>query len=190
MTTRRFPGTMQDFSQRVSAVIAELNWKGKILKIDFSAGRSLAIILDPHGPQPSFFAGSPAKAEPLQIADYIGDVSQGGSCNAEVLQFIPHCHGTHTECVAHLDRSTGNVLDLIDQKPCLARLVTVRSTPVDGFATLTLEDLKEQLGAIDELGDEWGPEAIIIRTLPNDEGKVCRDYEREPNYPVLSREAI
>ncbi len=167
-------------------MIAELNWKNKLLKIDFSAGRSLAIILDPHGPQPSFFAGTPAKAVPLQIADYIGDVTQGGSCNAEVLQFVPHCHGTHTECVAHLDRSTGNVLDLIDQKPCLARLVTVRSNPVDGYATLTLEDLKEQLGPMDELG----PEAIIIRTLPNDEGKLCRDYEREPDYPVLCKEAI
>ncbi len=176
-------------------MIGRLQSHGLNLSIDFSAGRSLAITLDPDGPQPSFFAGKRARTSPLRVGDYIGDVSLGGSCNADVLEFIPHCHGTHTECWAHLDKSAGHVLDIIDQQPCLARLITLQGTPAcdkgENKTILTLEELRKALGH----GQTGHPkpltgDALIIRTLPNPVEKMCRDYALEPSYPVLSAAAI
>ena len=44
-----------------------------------------------------------AKSTPL---NYNGlskaSVRDGGSCNADQITLIPHCHGTHTECVGHI----------------------------------------------------------------------------------------
>ncbi len=132
------------------------------------------------------------------MGDYIGDVSLGGSCNAEVLEFVPHCHGTHTECRAHLDKSAANVLDVIDQQPCLAQLVTLEGNRAENSREsypvalgmdeilLTLEELLQQLdSSIDLLAD-----ALVIRTLPNEPEKMTRDYALKPSYPVLSNEAI
>jgi arylformamidase len=165
---------------------AELQWHRFNLHIDFSAGNSLAITLDPHGPQPSFFAPAPARSSPLRHGDYIGDIDLGGSCNAEVLEFAPHCHGTHTECRSHIDNSGGHVLDIIDQQPCLARLVSLNAVHDGNEITLTLEGLQEQLGQIDNLNEA----ALLIRTLPNSVDKCSRDYALEPAYPVLSSEAM
>lgn len=179
-------------------MIAELEWQGYHLRVDLARGKSVAIPLDPHGAQPSFFADAPARARPLRIGDYIGDVAQGGSCNAEWIEFVPHCHGTHTECIAHLNSDAGNVLELIDQQPCLARLVTLNGTAVEqcrdsyavdldpGETLLTLDELRSQADT------EGGPEiaALLIRTMPNEAEKMTRDYAQSPSYPVLSNEAM
>ena len=179
-------------------MIATIDGFARPLAIDFSAGVSLAIPLDPNGPQPSFFAGDRAHARPLKNGDYIGDVAQGGSCNADVLEFTPHCHGTHTECVAHLDRSAGHVLDIIDQRPCLACLVTLEGTPPasseehypveldDAERLLTRRELEEKLAAV----EIPGALALVVRTLPNPPAKKFRDYATEPAYPLFSTEAM
>lgn len=40
-------------------------------------------------------------------ADFVGDVSAGGSCNVDVLKINPHCSTTHTETLLHIvDRQT------------------------------------------------------------------------------------
>jgi kynurenine formamidase len=167
-------------------MIASLNWGDIGLHIDLTAGCSIAITLDPHGSQPSFFAGQAANAKPLAIGDYIGDVHQGGSCNAEVLEFIPHCHGTHTECRSHVDHSGHHVLDVIDQQPCLARLVTLSGTKSGSETVLEKEELQEKLS----VPSNFSESALIIRTLPNDSAKQYRDYSQTPGYPVLSSAAI
>jgi arylformamidase len=169
-------------------MIAELPWHDCRLHIDFSAGQSLAITLDPHGPQPSFFAGERARSKPLRIGDYVGDVSQGGSCNAEVLEFIPHCHGTHTECRAHLDHSAGKVLEIIDQQPGLARLISLKGRQSGNGKGNTLE--LEDILAIPGIASGPRLDALIIRSLPNQEEKKSRDYSIDPDYPVLSDEAM
>lgn len=177
---------------------AELRWHGEDIRIDLGRGKSLAINLDPHGLQPSFFAPGPATTRPLQVGDYIGDVAQGGSCNAEVLEYIPHCHGTHTECRAHLQKDAGHVLDLIDQKPCLAALISLHGTAAGETeeSGVSRTQPKERLLTLDELrthADAFTThriDALIIRTLPNDDSKRQRNYADAAAYPVLSRESI
>jgi arylformamidase len=162
-------------------VYATVNWNDRELTIDYSAGRSLAIPLIPDGPQPAFFSSSAAYSEPIVEGAFIGDVRQGGSCNAEIVHWAPHCHGTHTECIGHILADRVNVLETIDTQPVLARLVTCH----DDHGVISADRLQQALenGCNDH-------EALIIRSLPNSAAKLNRDYQAEPDFPVLDSEAV
>lgn len=43
-----------------------------------------------------------ATRKPFASGDFVGAVHRGGPCNVEQLDWIPHCHGTHTETAAHI----------------------------------------------------------------------------------------
>jgi len=179
-------------------VIARIEWQGSELAVDLARGRSLAIKLDPHGAQPSFFASQPASAEIMRNEDYVGAVSLGGSCNAEIIQHIPHCHGTHTEGSGHISEYGVPVQELIYPTPTLARLVTLSGTPVKdcdehypvaGSAEMQLLTLAELTGHQADQCLSLG-EALLVRTLPNPADKTSRDYSAQPGYPVFSTEAL
>ncbi len=158
---------------------------GHTLRIDLLAGTPIAIPLDPHGPQPTFFTDVPASARPLRSGDYVGDVRLGGSCNAEVVQLVPHCHGTHTECRGHLTRERLKVQETVFTEPCLARLVSVAPrAEEDGYPCWSLDDLQ------DALDGDLPVEALVVRTLPNDPGRMSTAYEHAPPYPVFSEAAM
>ncbi len=170
---------------------------GRTIQVDFSLGESLAIPLDPHGRQPSFYAGEPASADPLRSGSYVGSVNDGGSCNAEMIRHAPHCHGTHTECIGHILPSADAVQDRIDNQPGLCRIISVQGTdPAQsneqytpglecGDRLISSEEIRRLLGP----GDIDDYHALIIRSLPNDDDKTRRDYSEQPGYPVLSRQA-
>jgi kynurenine formamidase len=170
-------------------LIARIDCNGLPIRVDFSAGRSIAIPLDPHGPQPAFFSGRPANARTLQVSGYVGDVQRGGSCNAETVEITPHCHGTHTECLGHLTEERQAVQETIYSEPVLARLASVRPGPGPGrkdsprFSRAALEDALS--------GFRSPPvEALVIRALPNDPARRFRDYMEAPDYPVLGPQAM
>jgi kynurenine formamidase len=158
---------------------AELNIRGRRLVVDFSAGHSIAIPLDPHGAQPSFFTDQPATATPLESGDFFGKVAGGGSCNAEVLSFTPHCHGTHTECMGHITHDAGVVQEMIYPGPVVALLVSLAGDPGQSINRDRVETAVN-----------LGCEALVIRTLPNNAEKCSRNYADQPAYPVLPREAM
>ena len=160
---------------------ANLAWNGRPLQVDFSAGRSLAIRLDPAGPQPAFFTSAAMRAEALCEGTFIGDVRRGGSCNAEVLHWAPHCHGTHTEGIGHILAERRAVIDSIDQEPVLACLLTIAGEA----ARITRAALESGLSGY--IGDHA---ALILRTLPNPPSKQWRNYADEPNFPVIDAEAM
>jgi hypothetical protein len=58
--------------------------------------------LDFNGAQPNAYGVERATATACEASDLIGDTRRGGSCNFEQIKFIPHCNGTHTECVGHI----------------------------------------------------------------------------------------
>ncbi|MDX1460984.1 MAG: cyclase family protein [Xanthomonadales bacterium] len=152
--------------------------------MDLSRPHDLSIHLDPGGAQPSFFADSPAVAEDLRLGDFVGSVHRGGSCNAQLLRFAPHCHGTHTECVGHLMAQPMDVLSTIETRPCPARLATVRQERIHGTPELTLEAIRSAVAEADHAT------ALIIRTLPNSPDKRYRDYAAEPAYPVIAEDGM
>ena len=169
---------------------------GRAVQVELDRPCDLALPLDPHGGQPRHFGAPTARAVPLVLGEFTGAVAQGASCNCEVLTLVPHCNGTHTECVGHLTREVVHAYRTVPKGLVPAVLLTVRPER----AGATREGTEPAPQAQDELltraalerawpGRPWTqPRAAVLRTTPNDADKATRDYSgRAPAY--LSREA-
>src|SRR4051794_37277288 len=85
----------------------------------------LSVALDFHGPQPSAYGVPPAAARPYSGDGFTLDTRAGGSCNCDMVEAIPHCHGTHTECVGHLTRERFPLAAVMPEPFVPCTLVTV-----------------------------------------------------------------
>lgn len=137
---------------------------------DLSRGISLAIPLRFDGPQPSFFGAAPASAQPVKSGAWVGDVRKGGSCNVYRYQLVPHCNGTHTECIGHMVEEPVSVADCLPGVPLPATLVSV--SPKD-----MVIDTTQLQAALLRHPQTAFHRALIIRTLPNGTDKLDRNYE-------------
>jgi kynurenine formamidase len=171
---------------------------GRRWQADLSSRVDLAIALQFPGPQPRFFAGEPARAEPLRAGSYTGEVASGASCNCGVYTLSPHCHGTHTECVGHLTDDGTQVAALTPVAPALALLVTVRPEPLGTTndepagrhdrADPVLSRASLAAAASRWAGDPWT--ALVVRTLPNDPDKCARAYDGDCPAPYFTPDAM
>ena len=158
----------------------------------------LGIPLNFDGDQVNHFGAKKAKASPMQSGGFIGDVKQGGSCNAFELHINPHCHGTHTESISHIVDELIPPYRCIDNNLIPCALVSV--SPVLGAncqdsyqPTLTADDkviTSESLIKACKSLKSGFLEALIIRTLPNDSTKTTAHYNEQHQPPFLSQEAM
>jgi kynurenine formamidase len=170
---------------------------GRRLHADFAQPLSIAIPLDFNGPQPSFYDAPVATAKPYREAGFIGDTLEGGSCNCEQLTLVPHCNGTHTECVGHVTDDRVSITDRLRGGILLALLVSVR--PVAASSTsedsdpppaptdllLTAESLESAFAA--HSGPM--PRALVVRTLPCHAARLTQAYRGAAPAPYLSQQA-
>jgi arylformamidase len=169
----------------------EFTADGRRWRAQLDAPLDLAIPLHfDGGPQPSFFVGSPARSEPLQLSGFTGSVANGASCNCAVQTLAPHCHGTHTECVGHVTHSLVTVGSLTPVAPCLALVVTVQPEALGPAAAnsaagpTAADDQVIRRAALERAAHAWlhAPfRALVIRTLPNDLSKLGRAYSGSPS---------
>ena len=157
---------------------------------------SIAMQLDFGGVQPNHFGAPPAEASALTDGRWIGDVRAGGSVNCERLSLVPHCNGTHTECVGHLTSDRLAVHEVLRGGLSLARLVSVRPEPLGETGetadpdaapdepVITRAALAAILAALPGEAD-----ALVLRTLPNDSAKLGRRYLGEAPAAYLTPEA-
>jgi kynurenine formamidase len=119
-------------------------------------------------------------------------------CNVSEITFIPHCHGTHTETVAHID-DYGVTIDRLHPPlgvPCkLVSICSKRFDQTDDTYPVHVNkwehvidyfELKTKLSNIVQNKQQ----ALVLRTLPNDESKKDRIYKQVNTYPFLTTEAI
>ncbi|MBF8291229.1 MAG: hypothetical protein HW392_56, partial [Steroidobacteraceae bacterium] len=171
--------------------------EGRRLNVDFAQPLSIAIPLDFNGPQPSFYNAPVATAKPYREAGFVGDTRAGGSCNCEQLTLVPHCNGTHTECVGHVTDDRVAITDRLRGGIVLALLVSVH--PVAASATredsdpppaatdllLTAESLASAFAA----HPGPAPCALVLRTLPIHATRLTQAYHGSAPAPYLSRQA-
>jgi hypothetical protein len=162
----------------------EFSAQGRRWRVDLGQPIDLAVPLDFAGPQPRFFAGSGARAEPLRAGSFTGSVALGASCNCATYTLAPHCHGTHTECIGHVTSSPDvAVASLTPVPPALAVLVSVLPSPLGAAATGEHEapdDLVIARHALEHAASPWRDApwtALVLRTLPNPASKRHRAYE-------------
>jgi len=162
------------------------------LKLDSFAPIDLSIPLRFNGPQPNAWGVEPATSLPVEAGDLVGDTRLGGSVNFEQYTFIPHCSGTHTECVGHITHDRISIRECLKDVLIPSRLVTVEPEPginlsYPGDRVIT----RKALAALEPFGSgnlrsaarDPQNEALILRTLPNGDWKQTAEYG-ENNIPA------
>jgi arylformamidase len=165
----------------------------------------LSIPLRFDGPQPNAYGVEPASASACVCGKLIGDTRRGGSCNFERITLVPHCNGTHTECVGHITKERISVRDCLKDVFVPAVLVSVEPALSGHDLVIDREGLKVAMmaeppasaGGIDGGSDAtFGPlayasgSALIIRTLPNDDSKLSQVYNGDNIPPYFTTEAM
>lgn len=124
---------------------------------------------------------NPPVIEPVRQGDWVGEVKQGGSVNFRNIFFNPHGHGTHTECVGHISKEFYSINQVLKTFFFKAIVITVTPEKIGEDDVITLNSM-------DQSWTGKGFEAIVIRTLPNTNAKLSRQYSNT-NPPYLHHEA-
>lgn len=120
--------------------------------------------------------------EPVKFDEWVGKVASGmSSTNFNNIQFNPHGHGTHTECLGHITHDFYSVNQALKQFFFIAELVSVELEEQEGDFVITKAAIENALKG-------KKPEAIVIRTLPNDTSKLSRKYSHT-DPPFLAEDA-
>ena len=67
----------------------------------------------------------PPKIYPAVIKNWTGSVKSGSSVNFNSIEFNPHAHGTHTECVGHITEEVHSINSCLKQFLFVAEVITV-----------------------------------------------------------------
>ena len=117
------------------------------------------------------------ETNPVVAGDFIGSTQQGGPVNFLNVKVNPHGNGTHTECVGHIAKEKFTINQSLQKFHFLAKLITVIPTKIENGDQVIF---KNQL---DDVLKKKEVEAVIIRTLPNEEDKLKRHYSgTNPTY--------
>lgn len=165
----------------MNKIITTVSFNNKSYQADLNQPIDISIPLRAGENNVNAWYVDPVRIEPVKGDGWIGDVSQGGNVNFRNIYFNPHGHGTHTECVGHISKEWISINQNITTFFAVARLITIEPQTIGDDKVITLAQIKNALG--DEI-----PEAIILRTLPNEENKLTKHYSHS-NPPYLDEAA-
>lgn len=169
-------------------------------EVDLSAPIDISIPLNFNGPQPNVYGVEPARSQACESGDLVGDTRRGGSCNFEQYTLIPHCNGTHTECVGHITHERISVADCLKDVFIPAVLISVEPAPAsatreryassfegsDAVISARLVDQGLQRSGWDRTGE---PAALVVRTHPNSDEKLAWRYDDDIP-PYFTNDAV
>lgn len=151
-------------------------------QIDFSKPIDISITLTNTDENPIAWYIEKPMIEPVRFGDWIGKVSEGSSStNFNNIFFNPHGHGTHTECLGHITKEFYSINQSLKTFFFLAELVSVEPELKGEDLVITKEQIEKALNG-------KTVEAIVIRTLPNENEKRSKKYSNT-NPPYLDEEA-
>ncbi|MDB4291863.1 cyclase family protein [Maribacter sp.] len=128
----------------------------------------------------AWYVGHP-KIEPHQEGDFIGSVAAGASTNFNNISFNPHAHGTHTECVGHITKDFHSINQNLDRYFFLAEVITIAPEKYQDDFVISKKQLQYALG-------NKKRDAVVVRTLPNLNDKMSRQYSNT-NPPYFLEQA-
>ena len=152
-------------------------------KYSIDLSKPLDISIPIHGAQSNVNAWyiGPPKITPHTDGEFIGKVSEGASTNFNDIYFNPHAHGTHTECIGHITERFHSVNNALKRFFFLAEVITIAPEKYQEDFVVSRKQLQYALG-------NKKREAVVIRTLPNTEQKLSRQYSNT-NPPYLLEQA-
>lgn len=168
-------------------MITHIEHNGQRFTIDLSQPLDISIVFHADGPR-AWYADK-MRIAPVINRYFTGSITLGGNVNFNDIHFNPHAHGTHTETVGHISRELVSIEHGLERYWWLAKLISVAPALADtdsagmkkGDSIITLEQLQQAIG--NEI-----PEALIIRTLPNNNTKQHANYSNT-NFTFMQPEA-
>jgi kynurenine formamidase len=157
-------------------MLAIIEHQHQKLTVDLGKPLDISIPMFSGQQNPNAFGIQYPEFKPFEAGGFVGSVARGGSVNCENLFINAHGNGTHTECVGHISKEHITINKSLRQFFSIAQLVTVE--PQQGVVTK----------AIVEPLLHGNAESLVIRTTPNTEDKLTRNYSgNSPVYlePVL-----
>jgi kynurenine formamidase len=143
---------------------------------------NIAIPLQSGAGNPNCFYAAAPSFVPVKTDTFIGDTQQGGVVNFFDVQYNPHGNGTHTECVGHIATERYSINDCLKESLVIAQLITI--TPEQNGTDKVI--CKQQ---IENANIQNGCSALIIRTLPNVDSKLHKNYSGQ-NPPYIAADAM
>ena len=159
---------------------ATFQYKGQDLKVNLNQPIDISIVLQSGDENPNAWYLNPPEISPVVMGEWVGSVKKGASTNFNNIWFNPHAHGTHTECVGHITEEFYSINDCLKQFYFMAEVVSVSPEQQGEDVLITKEQLEAALTSV--------PEAIVIRTLPNTNEKLTRQYSHS-NPPYMTEAA-
>jgi kynurenine formamidase len=170
------------FGINIFKVKTTINYNNATFQIDLSKPIDISIPLTNTDENPIAWYIEKPVIEPVVFGDWIGKVSEGSSStNFNNIFFNPHGHGTHTECLGHITRDFYSINQCLKQFFFTAELISVQPEKQGDDLVITKKMIEKAL-------EGKSAEAIVIRTLPNEEEKLSRKYSNT-NPPYVAEEA-
>ncbi len=158
-----------------------INLKNTPVTVDLSQPLDISIPLSGAKNNPVAWYLSTPVIQPVKQGDWVAKVSEGASVNFNNIQFNPHAHGTHTECVGHISEEFYSVNKILKQFFFLSEVISVTPQKQVEDSVITKNQLQQML-------KNKTPEAVVIRTLPNLETKKHINYSHT-NWAYLTESA-
>ncbi|MFQ5637524.1 MAG: cyclase family protein [bacterium] len=176
---------------------AEFKIASRSYFIDLDKPLDISIPLIFNGAQPNTYDVPAATASAYEDDHFIGDTRRGGGCNFEEVKIIPHCNGTHTECVGHISFERISIHTILKASFIPSTLVTVQPSNAADTADIYIPeksaaDALLTAAALEPALHNVAREflhGLIIRTLPNQVTKMSRNYTQAPP-PYFSMQAM
>lgn len=150
-------------------------------KIDFSKPIDISIPMQNSDENPIAWYLNHHIVQPVRLENWVGKVGSGSSTNFNNISFNPHAHGTHTECLGHITEKFCGINDCLKEFFFFATLISVTPEILSDDLIITKSQIEKAL-------NNQKTEALIIRTLPNQNDKLTRNYSHT-NPPYLTEDA-
>jgi arylformamidase len=167
-------------------MLATYPHRGRQYSFDPAVPLDISLPLAPGPDQVNCFWAEPVQFDTIRVGSFVGSVALGGSTNYQRVHVTPHGNGTHTECYGHISPDPAATLNQCLQRYLwVAQLISVEPRPQpNGDLVVLLADVQPLLEAL-----AAEPEAVVLRTLPNEQAKHHRQYSgTNPTYiePALA----
>lgn len=179
-------------------------------KVNFDLPLEISIPLNFNLNQPNNYNVPYASATHYQDGQFIGNVEMGGNCNFDTISIIPHCNGTHTECIGHITKEKQSINKILTTFHKLCLVISIKpieanniKNPVLDYYPFDFENIKNDkvinyeliinsikaingVSLVDLNGKSYilyngiKIDSLAIRTLPNGDTKTDIDYMTSP----------
>ena len=160
---------------------ATITHQNQTFQVDLSKPIDISLPLSNDDKNPIAWYIEKPQIEPVRFGSWVGSVQGGATTNFNNIFFNPHGHGTHTECLGHITREFYSINQCLKQFFFTAELISIEPENINGDLVISARQIHNAL-------KDKTTQALIIRTIPNQESKKHKNYSKT-NPPYLSEEA-